>query len=86
MCFDKCQIIDRHQVIKKINKNSFEAIFLTANTSHLVYKFLFLIFIQCFYPCLPRQGYCVRFIIEYSSLGDFGPHVVGLFIYEDFEK
>ncbi len=27
-----------------------------------------------------------RFIIEYSSLMDFGPQVVGLFSYEDFEK
>jgi hypothetical protein len=25
-----------------------------------------------------------QFIIEYSSLMDFGPHVVGLFLYEDF--
>jgi hypothetical protein len=24
------------------------------------------------------------FIIEYSSLRDFGPQVVGLFLYEDF--
>ncbi len=27
-----------------------------------------------------------RFIIEYSSLMDFGPQVVGLFLYEDFQK
>ncbi len=27
-----------------------------------------------------------RFIIEYSSLRDFGPYVVGLFLYEDFQK
>jgi len=27
-----------------------------------------------FWPCLPRQGYLMfRFIIEYSSLSDFGP-------------
>jgi len=26
------------------------------------------------------------FIIEYSSLRDFGPQVVGLFLYEDFWK
>jgi hypothetical protein len=25
-----------------------------------------------------------RFIIEYSSLSDFGPKLVGLFLYEDF--
>ncbi len=25
-----------------------------------------------------------RFIIEYTSLRDFGPQVVGLFLYEDF--
>jgi hypothetical protein len=27
-----------------------------------------------------------RFIIEYSSLRDFGPYVIGLFLYEDFFK
>jgi hypothetical protein len=27
-----------------------------------------------------------RFIIEYSSLRDFGPYVIGLFLYEDFER
>jgi hypothetical protein len=27
-----------------------------------------------------------RFIIEYSSLRDFGPLVVGLLLYEDFER
>jgi hypothetical protein len=27
-----------------------------------------------------------RFIIEYSSLRDFGPWVIGLFLYEDFLK
>jgi hypothetical protein len=26
------------------------------------------------------------FIIEYSSLMDFGPQVVGLFLYEDFQR
>ncbi len=26
-----------------------------------------------------------RFIIEYSSLSNFDPEVVGLFLYEDFE-
>jgi hypothetical protein len=25
-----------------------------------------------------------RFIIEYNNLTDFDPHVVGLFLYEDF--
>jgi hypothetical protein len=25
-----------------------------------------------------------RFIIEYSSLRDFGPSAIGLFLYEDF--
>ncbi len=42
--------------------------------------------LYCCWPCLPRQGYCVfRFIIEYiSSLMDFVPWVVGLFLYEDF--
>jgi hypothetical protein len=28
-----------------------------------------------------------RFIIEYSSLRDFGPYIIiGLFLYEDFSK
>jgi hypothetical protein len=27
-----------------------------------------------------------RFIIEYSSLMDFGPYVISLFLYEDFLK
>jgi hypothetical protein len=27
-----------------------------------------------------------RFIIEYSSLMDFDPYVIGLFLYEDFWK
>ncbi len=27
-----------------------------------------------------------RFIIEYSSLRDFGPQVLDLFLYEDFQK
>jgi len=27
-----------------------------------------------------------RFIIEYSSLRDFDPEVIGLFLYEDFWK
>jgi len=26
----------------------------------------------------------LKFIIEYSSLRDFGPHGIGLFLYEDF--
>jgi hypothetical protein len=35
-----------------------------------------------------RQGcLCLGFIIEYSSLRDFGPKVIiGLFLYEDFCK
>jgi hypothetical protein len=27
-----------------------------------------------------------RFIIEYSSLMDFGPWIIGIFLYEDFKK
>jgi len=27
-----------------------------------------------------------RFIIEYNSLTDFGPHVIGLFLCKDFIK
>jgi hypothetical protein len=33
---------------------------------------------------LARKDIVFRFIIEYSSLRDFGPLVVGLFLYEDF--
>jgi hypothetical protein len=38
-------------------------------------------------PMEARRGKDIvfRFIIEYSSLIDFGPEVVGLFLYEDFE-
>ncbi len=32
------------------------------------------------------QNIVFRFIIEYSSLRDFGPQVVGLFLYEDLLK
>jgi hypothetical protein len=27
-----------------------------------------------------------RFLIEYSSLRDFGPYTIGLFLYKDFWK
>jgi hypothetical protein len=27
---------------------------------------------------------CFRFLIEYSSLRDFGPYLIGPFLYEDF--
>jgi hypothetical protein len=37
------------------------------------------------WPCLSvGKGIVFRFIIEYSSLRDFEPEVVGLFLYEDF--
>jgi len=40
----------------------------------LLFHFLFFSFLIC-WPCLPRQAYIVfRFIIEYSSLRDFGPY------------
>jgi hypothetical protein len=33
-----------------------------------------------------QQGkdFVFRFIIEYSSLRDFGPYIIGLFLYEEF--
>jgi len=49
--------------------------------------FILLIASSGFGPCLPSQGKNIvfRFIIESSSLSDFDPEVVGLFLYEDFE-
>jgi hypothetical protein len=41
-----------------------------------------------FFVGLAYQGKDIvfRFIIEYSRLMDFGPHVVGLTLYEDFQN
>jgi len=41
---------------------------------------------QLFVVGLAYQGkdIVLRFIIEYSSLRDFGPYIIGLFLYEDF--
>ncbi len=41
---------------------------------------------KCVFVGLAYQGkdIVLRFIIEYTSLRDFGPQVVGLFLYEDF--
>jgi hypothetical protein len=33
-----------------------------------------------YWPCLPGKDIVFRFIIEYSSLRDFGPSVIGLFL------
>ncbi len=33
---------------------------------------------------LAYRGKDIVFIIEYSSLMDFGPYGIGLFLYEDF--
>jgi hypothetical protein len=43
---------------------------------------------NCHFIGLAYQGKDVvfRFIIEYSSLMDFGLHVIGLFLYEDVLK
>ncbi len=43
---------------------------------------------QFCWPCLTKIGKDImfRFIIEYSSLKDFDPEVIGLFLYEDFWK
>jgi hypothetical protein len=32
------------------------------------------------------KGIVFRFIVEYSSLRDFGPSALGLFLYEEFLK
>jgi hypothetical protein len=41
---------------------------------------------QLFVVGLAYQGkdIVLKFIIEYSSLRDFGPYIIGLFLYEDF--
>jgi hypothetical protein len=36
-------------------------------------------FVVC-WPCLPRKDIVFRVIIEFSSLRDFGPYVVSLFL------
>jgi hypothetical protein len=43
---------------------------------------------NCHFIDLAYQGKDIvfRFIIEYSSLIDFGLQVIGLFLYEDFLK
>jgi hypothetical protein len=48
-----------------------------------VFKLLLIfMFIGLAYKC---KDFVSRFIIEYSSLRDFGPYVIiGLFLYEDF--
>jgi hypothetical protein len=33
---------------------------------------------------LPTKDFVFRFIIEYNNLKDFGPYVVGLFLYKEF--
>ncbi len=59
MRFNRCScIINRHQVMKKINRNPFETIFFNANTSHSICRFLFW-FSFFFWPCLPRLGYFI---------------------------
>jgi hypothetical protein len=37
-------------------------------------------------PAYQGKDIMFRFIIEYSSLMDFGQWVIGLFLYEDFRK
>jgi hypothetical protein len=33
-----------------------------------------------------KEDIVFRFIIEYSSLRDFGPYIIGLFLYEELPK
>ncbi len=69
--------------MKKINKNSFKATFLMQSLQiiHFVY---FCFGFHFFGIAYQGKNIVFRFIIEYSSLTDFGSHVVGLFLYEDF--
>jgi hypothetical protein len=50
---------------------------------YLLYELLLLDLFVCL--AYPGKDIVFRFIIEYSSLMDFGPYVIkGLFLYEDF--
>jgi len=51
-----------------------------------IIQFVYFCFGFHFFFGIAYQGKNIlfRFIIEYSSLRDFDPHVVGLFLYEDF--
>jgi hypothetical protein len=49
--------------------------------SFILYIFV-LVFI--FFGAHKGKNIVFRFIIKYNSLMDFGLHVVGLFLYEDF--
>jgi hypothetical protein len=65
-------------------KKSFKTTFLNANfTSHSLCKLLFW-FSSFFSIAYQGKDDVFRFIIEYNKLMDFGPQVVGLFLYEDF--
>jgi hypothetical protein len=70
--------------MKMNHKNSFKKAFLNANfTRHslCILFFWFSFFVGITYQ---DEDIVFRFIIEYNSLTNFGPHVVGLFLCEDF--
>jgi hypothetical protein len=53
-----------------------------------IFNFFFLVIYITLCVGIAYQGKDIvfRFIIEYSSLRDFGPKLLGLFLYEDFWK
>jgi hypothetical protein len=57
-------------------------------TLRILARFLVFVSLQCYLLALPFVGKDIvfRFNIEYSRLMDFGPLVIGLFLYEDFLK
>jgi hypothetical protein len=69
--------LDSRGSVKSLCKRSLDQIYVEGNMTMVGIPYpvrpLSNTFVIC-WPCLPRQGYCVyRFIIEYSSLRDFGP-------------
>jgi len=70
--------------MKMNHKISFKKTFLNANFTR--HSLCILLFWFSFFFGITYQGEDIvfRFIIEYNSLMDFGPHVVGLFLCEVF--
>jgi hypothetical protein len=73
--------------MKKNIKKSFEATFHNANfTRHSLCTLLFWFSFFLALPTKASKDIVFKFIIEYSGLMDFGPHVVGLFYARIFER
>jgi hypothetical protein len=73
--------------MKKNKIKSFKATFHNANfTRHSLCILLFWFSFFLALPTKASEDIVFKFIIEYSSLTDFGPHVVGFFYVKIFEK